>query len=680
MLTNVADGGNTFDDAVAIALPVSFEQSVGGSGDPIDYFVFTPETDDTISVSLTGLTADVDLHLFDPAGLRVAQSRTDGTEDESFTYDVVGGQQYILGISAETTANATYTVDISLDSSDGDTSDGGDPNGGDSGSGVGDSGEDDNGDGLAAGGGNGSGGEEDPPTSGSLQAVEDGGNTIAEPELIQIPVNFTQSVGGPDDTDDYYQIEANENGTLVVSLTGLTADVDLHLYNAAGIRIASSRNAGTADEEFTFEVEAGVNYVLGVSPNTSANSPYRVTMTLNGEEGYDADLVDDDGFDDSLVPDDGSDDGGSDGAGNIPGSVVSPPEGGGDGSGVVDGSTGDTADNGDATGSGNDGAGDVPGTVVSPPEGGGDGSGMADGSTGDTGGNGDAIGGGGIVTVDGSNFIQAPVNFSQSVGGPSDTDDSYQIQIPESGTLVVSLTGLTADVDLHLYDAAGNRLADSRNSGAADEEFEFEVEAGVNYVLGVTPVTSENSPYQISMSLNGQSGPDVEVSDQDGFGDGGEDDGDEPSEPHDLLAPFNFSQSLGGFGDMDDFFQFTASADGTLEITLSGLTADVGLFLYSASGQELALSINEGTADERITFDVIAGTNYVLGVQAETTEDTPYQVSMVLDGATGTDEGELEETGDGFPATSTSAQQAAYSIAPAQDNDDTKVVDESAFG
>ncbi len=545
MLTNVADGGNTFSNPVAITLPIMFEQSVGGSADGDDYFSFTADADGTIDVSLTGLTADVDLHLYNEAGVRIASSRTGGTTDESFSFDIVSGTTYILGVTPNTSANSSYTVNILLDGSDG--SDG---------SGSGDDG--------------GSGGGTQTPVT-----VADGGDAFASPTALTLPVIFDQSVGGSSDPDDYFSFTAEDDGTIDVSLTGLSADVDLHLYNEAGVRIASSRTSGTVDESFSFDIVSGTTYILGVTPNSSANSDYRVSIALDGVEGVDPDS----------------------------------------GGGTPDTGTGPLVEEG--------------GDAFSAPH-----------------------------------AIQAPVNFSQSVGGSSDPDDYFQITASESGPLVVTLTGLTADVDLHLYNAAGVRLASSRTSGTADEQFTFDVEEGTQYVLGVTPNTSSNSPYQVSMTLNGVDGYDGDVGDQ-GDDTGDDDGGTEELEPAvvadatlfpsvQLPGSVQFSQWVGldheasAFGVDSSVFTYVPDEDASVDITLSGLRENVDITVAEVDAAGVATTItsssNSGTEDESVSFDVVSGMSYRITLSLPVfpaSGETPYTMDFRVNGEEGYDGGYL---------------------------------------
>jgi len=71
-----------------------------------------------------------------------------------------------------------------------------------------------------------------------------------------------------------------------------------------------------------------------------------------------------------------------------------------------------------------------------------------------------------------------------------------------TGTLVVDLSGLAADLDLFLLDNTGASLASSEVSGAEPELIEFSVavppgSTGQDYFIQVLPVDSARSGYNL---------------------------------------------------------------------------------------------------------------------------------------------------------------------------------------
>ena len=68
------------------------------------------------------------------------------------------------------------------------------------------------------------------------------------------------SIGGAD-LNDYFRFVVTAAGDVGLSLTGLTADADVELQDAAGAVIGRSDEAGTADEAIAAELDAGTYYV-----------------------------------------------------------------------------------------------------------------------------------------------------------------------------------------------------------------------------------------------------------------------------------------------------------------------------------------------------------------------------------------------------------------------------------
>ncbi len=81
------------------------------------------------------------------------------------------------------------------------------------------------------------------------------------------------------DTNDFLKFVTPTNGNLTLTLSNLTADVDLRLLDANGTQIAASTRAGTASEDIT-DVSLVVNhtYYIQIDPYLSAASEYSLTV------------------------------------------------------------------------------------------------------------------------------------------------------------------------------------------------------------------------------------------------------------------------------------------------------------------------------------------------------------------------------------------------------------------
>lgn len=92
------------------------------------------------------------------------------------------------------------------------------------------------------------------------------------------------------DRDDVFRVEVNQAGRINLSLTGLTADVDLELINARGAVVGRSTLRGIADESIGKDLAAGQYYVrvrqfrgdsrytLDVTLEPKANEPVRLPL------------------------------------------------------------------------------------------------------------------------------------------------------------------------------------------------------------------------------------------------------------------------------------------------------------------------------------------------------------------------------------------------------------------
>ncbi len=88
-----------------------------------------------------------------------------------------------------------------------------------------------------------------------------------------------------------------------------------------------------------------------------------------------------------------------------------------------------------------------------------------------------------------------------------------------------------------------------------------------------------------------------------------------------------FSDRIGG-NDPNDFFQFTLSRRSSVNLRLSGLTADANLQLFTQFGQLLRRSINPGTTAEAIALSLNPGTYLVRVFGGVGNRSTPYSLRL----------------------------------------------------
>ncbi|HWA22919.1 MAG TPA: CARDB domain-containing protein [Caulobacterales bacterium] len=113
--------------------------------------------------------------------------------------------------------------------------------------------------------------------------TDNAGNTLGAATTISIPSNLTGSVGVSGDTADWWRFVPQASGVLTVDLTGLSADIDVTLYNSAGSSIVSGNVGGPNSEHITANLVSGQTYYLQVFPyvsNTSSN--YSLSLSFSG--------------------------------------------------------------------------------------------------------------------------------------------------------------------------------------------------------------------------------------------------------------------------------------------------------------------------------------------------------------------------------------------------------------
>ena len=96
--TEPPDVGGTFATATAMGLGVPVTGHVGTGGDQIDMYSFVATRDGAFFVDLSGLSADIDLAIFDGAGLNIAWSNAGGGNPEHTAFQVTAGATYYFEV------------------------------------------------------------------------------------------------------------------------------------------------------------------------------------------------------------------------------------------------------------------------------------------------------------------------------------------------------------------------------------------------------------------------------------------------------------------------------------------------------------------------------------------------------------------------------------------------------
>lgn len=250
-----------------------------------------------------------------------------------------------------------------------------------------------------------------------------------------------------------------------------------------------------------------------------------------------------------------------------------------------------------------------------------------------------------------SNVFSGQGRITGSTGFGADFTDWY-IYIPErDGTLTLYLHGLRADLDLAVYDSNVTELDYSANEGTEPDRILLSVAGNTPYLINVTAFDG-GSNYILDADFVGGPPPPGSQGRQDTVN--GKDIGDAAARwelAHQItlnnLGDAWVTGSTGYHTDSRDWYSFEATESGMASFLLTGLGADLDLFLYDRYGNLVSYSINEGTTDDLITYEVVLGQRYYLEVDSYL-QGSDYSLAIDLPKVAGAQVG--LETINGRPA------------------------------
>ncbi|KJS05164.1 MAG: hypothetical protein VR73_12880 [Gammaproteobacteria bacterium BRH_c0] len=219
-----------------------------------------------------------------------------------------------------------------------------------------------------------------------------------------------------------------------------------------------------------------------------------------------------------------------------------------------------------------------------------------------------------------SNVFSGQGRITGSTGFGADFTDWF-VYIPErDGTLTLYLHGLSADLDLVVYDNTSTELDYSANEGTQPDRIVLAVAGNTPYLINVTAF-SNGSNYLLNADFVGGSPPSGSEGRKDSVNGMGI--GDAPARwelAHHItlnnLGDAWVTGSTGFHTDSRDWYSFEATESGIATFQLTDLGDDLDLFLYDPYGNLVSFSVNEGAADDRITYEVVAGQRYHLEVDS----------------------------------------------------------------
>mgnify|MGYP006277650723 FL=1 len=239
------DAGDSFGQATTLGTTATRQESLGFGDDEDDYFRVTAPADGDLTVALSGLSADLDLLVFDSdqEGIVILGQR--GLTDEVHTIPVNEGSEYFIWVNPLYDAQSEYTVTTDFDASSGSEPD-----------------------------------PEPPTDDGDPFPNIDAGDRQASATTLDIGDVRTESVGYEGDDFDWYRLMVPEDGIVTAILGGATADLDIGISDPNQNWYWTSPIRGTSDESQRLRVDSGDEVLVGVRPFESAQSAYNVTTSF----------------------------------------------------------------------------------------------------------------------------------------------------------------------------------------------------------------------------------------------------------------------------------------------------------------------------------------------------------------------------------------------------------------
>ncbi len=265
-------GGNDATNAFSLTLTEGkaiAQDWIGLNGDSRDYYRFNLEQSGTFSVTLSGLSDNVNMQLFNEQGQRVGASYTGGTQDDVISGTFQAGSYYVALFGKTPDVQTSYSLNIQGPAS------------------------------LPAPIAPVSPATTTEPTSTptatptatptstpqstlnpSLDGAGDGFDTARLLTWDRGQAIAQDWIGVNGDLKDYYRFAIAQTGDVMVTLSGLSDNANLQLFNNQGQRIGASYAGGTQNDVIASKLAAGDYYAVVFGKTTDVETAY--TLTLKG--------------------------------------------------------------------------------------------------------------------------------------------------------------------------------------------------------------------------------------------------------------------------------------------------------------------------------------------------------------------------------------------------------------
>lgn len=206
-----------------------------------------------------------------------------------------------------------------------------------------------------------------------------------------------------------------------------------------------------------------------------------------------------------------------------------------------------------------------------------------------------------IATADDAGSIPSNISKSGRIGENTsygrDRHDYWKFNVKYSGDVGLSLSGLSADAGLAIYDNSGKLITYSNKGGTTSESIQRNLAAG-NYYALIYSYSGNGTAYNLGISSDSNGHRPI------------------ATPLGNLTSSLTQNNSIGhtySYGrDQHDYFKFSVTDAAKVNLSMSNLSADAGLALYNSSGQLLTYSNKGGTASESITRWLGKGDYYAL--------------------------------------------------------------------
>ncbi|WP_427162743.1 pre-peptidase C-terminal domain-containing protein [Aliinostoc sp. HNIBRCY26] len=210
------------------------------------------------------------------------------------------------------------------------------------------------------------------------------------------------------------------------------------------------------------------------------------------------------------------------------------------------------------------------------------------------------------ATYIGASPTSTPSLFQDSLGSP-DLSDFYKFTLSSSSIVSLNLDGLTSNADLRLRNSTGGTLYSSTQSGNTSESLRSNLAAGTYYAEVYLGSGGTNTTYNLTLAADivqesGRSDNSVSTAFDIGT-----------FNSNNSYSTTDFIGNTGASGatqDSNDYYKFTLTKSGSVNIGLSGLGANLDLNLRNASGV-IQSSSQSGTTPESIVRSLAIGTYYI---------------------------------------------------------------------